>query len=167
MARERKPDYWTTRGAGSFADTRRRWPPEVRAGAESRHARNWPEVRSGGRAANYGYFGHSRYRPELVRSARGQGSGSANLGRYTGWGPRNYTRSDERIREDVYEAIADDPVCDASGIDIAVKEGEVTLSGNVPARHMKHRAEDIADATRGVHEVENRIRVKRAEAPAA
>jgi hypothetical protein len=40
-----------------------------------------------------------------------------------------------------------------------VKDGMVTLSGTVPSRKMKHRAEDIADAARGVKDVDNRIRV--------
>jgi hypothetical protein len=36
----------------------------------------------------------------------------------------------------------------------------VTLSGEVPERWMKHRAEDMADACTGVRQVENRLRVQ-------
>ncbi|WP_456952238.1 BON domain-containing protein [Lysobacter sp. HA35] len=52
-----------------------------------------------------------------------------------------------------------DELLDASEILISVDSGRVLLTGEVPQRWMKHRAEDIADSVRGVAEVENRIRV--------
>ena len=38
-------------------------------------------------------------------------------------------------------------------------QGHVLLAGSVPQRWMKYRAEDMADAVRGVASVENRLRV--------
>lgn len=76
-----------------------------------------------------------------------------------GRGPRNYRRSDERIREDVCERLTEDDYVDASQIEVQVREGTVVLTGSVDERWEKHRAEDIADACSGVREVENRIRV--------
>ncbi|HLU07300.1 MAG TPA: BON domain-containing protein [Woeseiaceae bacterium] len=78
---------------------------------------------------------------------------------YSGRGPRNYSRSDERIKEDICDELSSDRQCNAEDIEIEVKDGMVTLSGTVPSRKMKHRAEDIADAARGVKDVDNRIRV--------
>ena len=50
-------------------------------------------------------------------------------GRHRGVGPKGYVRSDERIRELVCDDLMDDPWLDASRIEVAVKDGEVTLSG--------------------------------------
>ena len=82
-------------------------------------------------------------------------------GTYYGRGPSGYTRSDERIREDVCDRLTDDPHVDASAIEVAVEGGLVTLQGQVSDRQMKHRAEDCAEHISGVKDVENRLRVAR------
>ncbi len=81
---------------------------------------------------------------------------------HRGRGPRGYTRSDDRIREDVSDRLTDDPYVDASDIDIAVSGGEVTLSGHVMHRGAKRRAEDVAEAVSGVTHVQNNLRVRQA-----
>jgi osmotically-inducible protein OsmY len=78
---------------------------------------------------------------------------------FRGRGPRNYTRSDERIREDVNDRLTDYPYIDASEIEVEVSAGNVVLSGTVDSRYDKRIAEDIADDISGVKNVENRIRV--------
>lgn len=89
-----------------------------------------------------------------------QGNEAARGGRsYRGLGPRNYTRSDERIREDLNERLTDAHDIDASGVSVEVSNGVVTLTGSVDERWMKHRAEDIADACSGVRDVRNQIQV--------
>ena len=80
---------------------------------------------------------------------------------YRGKGPKNYQRSDERIFEDVCEALKDDHRVDASNIDVNVNAGVVTLSGSIDDRMTKRRAEDIAEACPGVKDVRNEIRVSR------
>jgi len=50
---------------------------------------------------------------------------------YRGRGPKNYQRSDDRIREDICERLAMDHDVDASDIEVAVAEGVVTLNGTV------------------------------------
>jgi osmotically-inducible protein OsmY len=77
-----------------------------------------------------------------------------------GRGPKNYRRSDERIREDVNDRLGDDYYIDASDIEVMVSNSEVTLTGTVPSRNDKRRAEDIAESVSGVTNVENRLRVK-------
>jgi hypothetical protein len=78
---------------------------------------------------------------------------------YRGRGPNNYTRSDERIREDLNERLTDADDIDASGISVEVSNGVATLTGTVDQRWMKHRAEDLAESCGGVRDVNNQIRV--------
>lgn len=80
---------------------------------------------------------------------------------FRGRGPRNYTRSDDRIKEDINDRLTYDFSIDASDIDVEVNGGEVTLSGHVRSRYEKRLAEDIAEDVTGVSNVENRIRVNR------
>jgi osmotically-inducible protein OsmY len=79
---------------------------------------------------------------------------------HRGRGPKNYRRSDERIKEDVNDRLSDDYFLDASDIEVMVQNTEVTLTGTVNNRSDKRRAEDIAEAVSGVTNVENRLRVK-------
>ncbi|PWC44730.1 BON domain-containing protein [Azospirillum sp. TSO22-1] len=79
---------------------------------------------------------------------------------HRGRGPRGYTRSDDRIREDVSDRLTDDRYVDASDIDIGVSNGEVTLTGHVDHRSAKRRAEDLAEAVSGVTHVQNNLRVR-------
>ena len=78
---------------------------------------------------------------------------------HVGRGPRNYRRTDERIHEDVCERLTDDPRVDAFDIEVRVKDGEVTLAGNVTSREQKRRAEDVAALVTGVRDVVNELRV--------
>jgi len=80
---------------------------------------------------------------------------------HRGRGPRGYTRSDDRIREDVSDWLMEDRYVDASEIDVTVVGGEVTLAGMVDSREMKRRAEDIAASALGVKDVHNSLRVRR------
>ena len=84
-------------------------------------------------------------------------------GPHRGKGPKNYTRSEERIREDVSDQLSDDSFLDASAIEVSVKDGEVTLNGSVESRYSKHRAEDLAEDVTGVKDVQNNLRVIRNE----
>jgi BON domain len=76
--------------------------------------------------------------------------------------PKNYKRSDERIREDVCEAIVRAADVDASEVDIQVSNGEVTLTGVVEDREDKRRIEDLAQDLSGVTEVHNQLRTRQA-----
>jgi hypothetical protein len=77
-----------------------------------------------------------------------------------GRGPRNYTRSGDRIREDVNDRLTDDWRVDASDIEVTVSGTEVTLSGTVSTREQRRRAEDITESVSGVTHVQNNLRVK-------
>lgn len=80
--------------------------------------------------------------------------------RHSGRGPRNYARSDSRINEDVCDRLTEHAWIDASDIEVAVSDREVTLSGTVRSRDEKRRAEDVVEAISGVTHVQNNLRVK-------
>ena len=103
-----------------------------------------------GMAGGQGDFGSSR-------EERSFSGGQSQRGR----GPKGYQRSDERIREDINEALTDDEMLDASDIQVEVRDCEVTLSGTVLNREDKRRAEDLVEDISGVRHVQNEIRVER------
>jgi hypothetical protein len=81
---------------------------------------------------------------------------------HRGRGPRA-TRSDASIADEVYFRLTEDPFVDASEILVNVEEAVVTLTGEVPERRMKHRAEDLVHEIRGINEVRNSIRVDKVQ----
>lgn len=86
-------------------------------------------------------------------------SSRGTMTNYSGRGPKGYKRSDERIREDVCECLERDSYVDASEIDVAVKEGVVTLSGSVEDRRTKRHAEDAIENISGVKDIKNELSV--------
>jgi len=79
---------------------------------------------------------------------------------FRGRGPRDYVRSDARIREHVCDALTDHDQVDATDILVAVEDANVTLTGSVPEREMRRLAETTAEACRGVQHVTNLLRVR-------
>ncbi len=69
------------------------------------------------------------------------------------------TRSDAQLEQLVGEALHDDDQLDATEITVAVAYGEVILDGTVADHRTKRIAEDVALRVRGVHDVQNRIRI--------
>jgi hypothetical protein len=86
---------------------------------------------------------------------------------HRGRGPRSYSRTDERITEDVNDRLTDDPYVDASDISVTVRDGEVTLDGTVENRYAKRRSEDIAERVGGVKHVQNNLRYRQVSASSA
>jgi len=80
-------------------------------------------------------------------------------GPYAGRGPRNYRRSDERLKEEVCDRLTANSHIDASEIDVSVSGGEVTLDGTVGDRPMKRACEDCIEGVAGVQQVHNRLGV--------
>ncbi|MEK6421554.1 MAG: BON domain-containing protein [Burkholderia gladioli] len=76
--------------------------------------------------------------------------------------PKGYTRSDARLREEICERLMFAEDIEIEQIEVAVDGRVATLRGSVPARWMKHRAEDIAAAVAQVIDVDNRLRIARA-----
>ncbi|HEY8580812.1 MAG TPA: BON domain-containing protein [Beijerinckiaceae bacterium] len=134
-------------------------------------------MRSGGRfsSSDYGYGSadrHERDRHERGFWDRASDEVSSWFGdeeaerrremdrQHAGRGPRNYTRSDDRIREDACDRLTEDASVDASDVEVIVKDREVTLNGFVGRREEKRRAEDCVERIPGVTHVQNNLRVR-------
>ena len=117
--------------------------------------RTWTLVNERHDRSNYGSGpGNTRFGNDATASR-----GEVRRGEHQGRGPRGYQRSDDRIREDINERLTDDAMIDASEIEVAVQNREVTLTGTVRDRNEKRRAEDIAEAVTGVAHVQNNLRI--------
>jgi len=82
-------------------------------------------------------------------------------GSQAGRGPQFQRRSDDKIYEEVWELITNNPDLDASEIELHVESGEVTLTGTVDSRDAKWLTEDLVTSVTGVREVNNRLKVAR------
>ncbi|HWU89870.1 MAG TPA: BON domain-containing protein, partial [Kofleriaceae bacterium] len=91
---------------------------------------------------------------------RDTGGMSFERGGHRGKGPQGYMRSDERIRENVCEALSDDDNIDATSIEVTVRNGEVTLTGSIDDRATKRLAEDVVEHVPGVKDVQNQLKVR-------
>jgi len=80
---------------------------------------------------------------------------------HKGKGPKGYKRPDESIHDEVCERLTRNPLVDATLMYVEVEGGEVTLTGEVLDRRMKHMAEDIVDEVSGVRDIHNKLRVSR------
>jgi hypothetical protein len=96
--------------------------------------------------------------PSAGRSGQQPGFGADD---HRGRGPKGYTRSDERLKEDVCERLTDDPHIDASDIHVEVEQGVVRLNGQVSDRWMKYHVEDVVDRCAGIKDIENRLGTQR------
>ena len=139
-----------------------------------RHPPHESDLYNGMPSATNRQWGPDRSDPDNTFGYKGQGGwgdfstghapahadrGDARDRGHRGRGPQGYVRSDERIADDIIGRLTDAADIDASEILLSVEGGVATLTGNVPARRMKHRAEDIAADASGVREVRNTIRV--------
>jgi osmotically-inducible protein OsmY len=139
-----------------------------------------------GRSGNYGHRGGtgrwsgapSGRTPDeddrYDRSYADRGAGSRDYGmrpyddresrpNHAGRGPKNYRRSDDRITEEINEALTRHRDIDATEIEVRCESGVVTLTGTVDSKHAKRLAEDLAEDASGVRDVNNELRVQRGE----
>lgn len=92
---------------------------------------------------------------------RGDERGGTGMRRnFAGVGPKNYRRSDARIREEVNERLTWHDDIDATDIEVSVQDGEVTLTGVVEDRAAKRLAVDIVEDISGVRDVHNKLKVR-------
>jgi osmotically-inducible protein OsmY len=82
-------------------------------------------------------------------------------GPHRGKGPKGYSRSDDKIRDDINDKLYHDSHVDAGDIDVTVNDGEVTLTGTVDSKDTKRRAEDLAEDVTGVKNVSNNLKVNK------
>jgi hypothetical protein len=145
--RDRDRGTWAGSSAGY---SRQRWPRDA----------GYEEYRDRGLGAGPGIGG-----PEITSgffdvNRADTGSERSSEQDFRGRGPRNVMRADDRIREDVCEALMDDEDLDASEIEVIVADGEVTLVGTVASRLDKRLAEDLSANVSGVRDVNNQLRTQ-------
>jgi|GEM_PF-6954020 len=81
---------------------------------------------------------------------------------HRGKGPKNFKRSDEQIQHEISQRLFDHHDIDASDIEVIFANGEATLTGTVPDRHMKRLANDCVEECPGVSNCQNNLRVSAA-----
>ena len=107
----------------------------------------------GGRQGGYGgNFGEGRYGP-------GGSLSRFEMADHRGKGPKNYQRTDERLREVICERLHDHPDIDASDIEVSIRDGSVVLEGTVDSRRTRDLVEDVAEQL-SVAEVRSSLRVR-------
>ena len=70
---------------------------------------------------------------------------------------------DDRIYDEVRRKLANDLDVKGAGIEVAVKNGVVTLSGKVHTERGKEKAEKITKKVKGVSSVQNNLTVMESE----
>ena len=75
--------------------------------------------------------------------------------------PREVSRTDAQVYEDICEALMQRDDVDSSDVTVAVRGGEVMLEGSVPHRGMRYLIEDLAAGHPAVRDVDNRIKVRK------
>lgn len=118
-------------------------------------ARDAEQIHRHGRAV-----GERGYGPEYQGRDGYGGAERAPVGK----GPKNYVRSDERMREEICERLSAQPY-DWSDVEVHVSDGEATLTGTVRTREIKYVGERIAEGVRGIRDVMNQIRLERDARP--
>lgn len=81
------------------------------------------------------------------------------MGMHSGKAPKGYRRSDDRIKEEVCEALTHHSEIDPSEVEVDVKDGVVQLTGTAESRQVKSMVEDLAERINGVIDVRNDIRI--------
>lgn len=140
---------WNDRNSNSYNDNNSKYRNEGWSDNNRGDDRNWWDKTKDEVASWFGDDDAERRRRRDERAA----------GQHRGKGPKNYSRSEDRIREDVSDKLSDDSFLDASDIEVEVTGSEVTLNGKVDSRYSKHRAEDLTEDVTGVTHVQNNLRV--------
>ena len=93
-------------------------------------------------------------------AAFGNRYGSDLVHGFFGKGPKNWDKSDEKIREEVCETLYMNRLVDASDIEVEVRNAEVFLNGWVNSRDEKKEVEECLEALYGIKEIRNELHVR-------
>lgn len=89
----------------------------------------------------------------------GGGTGAYGGHGYGGFGHNLAAEDGEPIRRRIYSALRRDPRVPEAGIDVAVDERRVTLTGVVPSESAKRAVAELVRSIPGVSDVIDRIQV--------
>ncbi|CAN5840553.1 hypothetical protein BH11MYX2_BH11MYX2_37770 [soil metagenome] len=163
-------DHVSRRGSDHVPDA------EHDARRESRAHRSVPANEGGFGPGAQGPYGQSAYgqgsytsryvpgtnHPYADREAHNRyNSAHFPQGPHRGKGPKSYTRSDERLKEHVNELLMEHAEIDATHIDVAVNNGEVSVTGTVEDRQQRRAVEDLIEGVFGVKDVHIAIKIAR------
>jgi hypothetical protein len=79
---------------------------------------------------------------------------------HAGKGPRGWQRTDDRLLDQVSEALARHPAIDASDLEVAVDGSRVILRGEVSDQRTRQLAKECAEGIAGVDDVQDQLRVR-------
>jgi osmotically-inducible protein OsmY len=68
-------------------------------------------------------------------------------------------KSDDKIYDQIRQRLANDPDVKGAGFDVSVKDGVVTLKGDVHDGKAREKAEKITKKIKGVTSVNNQLKV--------
>lgn len=150
---------------GSYAYPRElRFEPHtnVRTGATLHEREAWPWLNYTS-AKEDPYFAHLAHERAAAHhhSLWAKLKGGVTELLHAGKAPKNASRSDARVCEDVCDALTYRGDLDATDIDVQVKDGEVTLEGTVSDRRSKRVAEEVCEGVLGVTDVHNRLTIRK------
>ena len=172
---EKERNQTRTRLYGHLNPEDQNFPDEDRDAYRSGMSSNYQRPRGGDDLfRNNDYYTNEFDHSERKNARLGFGSANKSI-EWTGYegtghygkGPKGYKRTDDRIKEDVSEALYSDPNVDASDIDVEVKDGTVILKGSVESRQIKRAAEDCVDHLSGVEDIRNELIIKKSTSPSS
>ena len=70
-------------------------------------------------------------------------------------------KSDDQIYNLVRQRLANDPDIKGGALQVEVKDGVVTISGEVDKERARQKAEKVAHKVKGVKSVENKLQLKK------
>lgn len=76
-------------------------------------------------------------------------------------GPRLRRKTDDSLAQEIHEILISDPELAATGVEVVVEGGAVTLNGEVDDPDAKLLAEELTESISGVRLVHNRLVVRR------
>lgn len=153
---EQQRSYGEFREPGRFGSSQ--WRPEESSRQRQGYGRQY-ESQSFDQPYPQGFqseFGSSQ---GATRHGSG-GQGYSEYGAHRGKGPKGYTRSDDRLKEVICEKLTDDPMIDASEINVEVTNQIVKLTGTVDDRSTKYEVEELIERCGGVKDIDNQLRVR-------
>ena len=99
----------------------------------------------------------------------GGASGFANTeshipGPFSGVGPRNYAKTDQRVLDEVCELLTRHGELDVRNVDVHCHNGVIRLEGHVPTRAIRREIEAAVESIFGVNDVEDHLTIEPAAA---
>lgn len=139
-------DFRPDHGEGYDRTYRRNEPPRDNDLGRGPQGTHWDE-----QTPQMDNFARSELRPDLHPEKRGL---------YYGVGPVGWKRNDEKLKDLVCKVLYQSHEVDPSEMEVEVKDGVVTLKGQIESRGMRNVAEDLILSVPGVVDVFTNLKFK-------